>query len=222
MVEKDISISYETLFEILRRERARAELQELDKKFFEDVISYLNEKKKILNEQKAKIDLFSSTEKERTEKQIENIKKILKETYEKRESKIIDMALNKSRVPGIIVDNSVLLDEEKKFFEQLVELMDNHRKGILFRILEGELPLLEKEKVNAAIAEKEPKKEQDMEKKETEKNKIVRFTNSVPSFVGTELEEYGPFEQDEIANLPSELASVLVEKGRAEFIEEKE
>jgi len=223
MVEKDVNITYETLFDLLRREKTRAELQELDKKFFEDVVGYLNEKNKVLVEQKSKIDLFSSTEKEKTEKQIENIKKILKETYEKRESKIIDMALNKSRVPSIIVDNSVLLEEETRLFEQLVELMDDHRKGILLRVLEGELPLLEEKKASGAIPEKEPKKEQDIEKRKTEKNnKIVRFKNAVPSFVGTELEEYGPFEEDEIANLPSEIASLLVEKGRAEFTDEKE
>jgi len=223
MAEKDVNVTYETLFDVLRREKTRAELQELDKKFFEDVVGYLNEKNKVLVEQKSKIDLFSSTEKEKTEKQIENIKKILKETYEKRESKIIDMALNKSRVPSIIVDNSVLLEEETRLFEQLVELMDDHRKGILLRVLEGELPLLEEKKASGAIPEKEPKKEQDIEKRKTEKNnKIVRFKNAVPSFVGTELEEYGPFEEDEIANLPSEIASLLVEKGRAEFTDEKE
>jgi len=223
MAEKDVNVTYETLFDVLRREKTRAELQELDKKFFEDVVGYLNEKNKVLVEQKSKIDLFSSTEKEKTEKQIENIKKILKETYEKRESKIIDMALNKSRVPSIIVDNSVLLEEETRLFEQLVKLMDDHRKGILLRVLEGELPLLEEKKVSEAIPEKEPKKEQDIEKRKTEKNnKIVRFKNAVPSFVGTELEEYGPFEEDEIANLPSEIASLLVEKGRAEFTDEKE
>jgi len=223
MVEKDVNVTYETLFDLLRREKTRAELQELDKKFFEDVVGYLNEKNKVLVEQKSKIDLFSSTEKEKTEKQIENIKKILKEIYEKREGKIIDMALNKSRVPSIIVDNSVLLGEEIRLFEQLVGLMDDHRKGILLRVLEGELPLLGEEKASEAIPEKEPKQEQDTEKRKTEKNnKIIRFKNAVPSFVGTELEEYGPFEEDEITNLPSEIASLLVEKGRAEFIDEKE
>lgn len=223
MADKDVNITYETLFDLLRREKTRAELQELDKKFFEDIVGYLNEKKKVLVEQKSKIDLFSSTEREKTQKQLENIKKILKEIYEKRESKIINMALNKSRVPSFIIDGAVFLDEEKKFFEQLLGLMDDYRKGILFRTLEGEQPLLEEKKVNKEIAEKEVEKEQNVERKETEKNNsIVKFKNSVPRFVGTELEEYGPFEENEIANLPLEIASVLVEKDRAEFIEEGE
>ena len=222
MAENDVSITYETLFDLLRREKARDELQELDKNFFEDLSKYIDEKKKIFIEQKSKLDLFSSTEKEKTEKQLENIRKILKDIYEKREIKIINLAISKSRVPGIIVDTAVFLEEEKKFFDQLIEILDNYRIGILFRILEGEPPLLKEEKAGAASDHKDDYKEQNIGEKEETKsessNKVVRFKNAVPRFVGAELEEYGPFEQDEIANLPPEIASVLVEKDRAEFI----
>ena len=230
MDEKDVNVTYETLFEFLRREKARAELQQLDKNFFEDVIGYLNEKKRTLEEQKSKIDIFSSTEKEKTQKQLENIKRILTEIYEKRESKIINMALSKSKVPDILIDEVVFVEEEKKFFKQIVGLINIYRKGIIARVLDGELPFLEEKKefneekpeVDKSDLNKTDEKEQNLEQKEPEKkNKIVRFKNPVPAFLGTELDEYGPFEQDEIANLPEELASVLVEKDRAEFIEEK-
>ena len=52
--------------------------------------------------------------------------------------------------------------------------------------------------------------------------KLVRFLTHVPKFVGPELEEYGPFESEDIANLPAEIAEVLIDKGKVEeIIEEK-
>jgi hypothetical protein len=55
------------------------------------------------------------------------------------------------------------------------------------------------------------------EGKETE-TKLVRFLHAVPKFVGKELEEYGPFAEEDIANLPSEIADVLINKERVEEI----
>jgi len=46
----------------------------------------------------------------------------------------------------------------------------------------------------------------------------VRFLYAVPKFVGKELEEYGPFEEEDIANLPSDIADILIGKGRVEEI----
>ncbi|MEK6614689.1 MAG: hypothetical protein AABZ32_01045, partial [Bacteroidota bacterium] len=46
----------------------------------------------------------------------------------------------------------------------------------------------------------------------------VRFIKPVPKFLGPELESYGPFEPEDIASLPSQIARILVGKGRAERI----
>ena len=54
---------------------------------------------------------------------------------------------------------------------------------------------------------------------EASENTVVRFLLAVPKFVGTELEDYGPYEEEEIANLPNNIAKVLIERGRAEKIE---
>ena len=51
--------------------------------------------------------------------------------------------------------------------------------------------------------------------------KLLRFLSHVSKFVGTELEEYGPFEEEDIANLPTEIADVLIAKGKAEEIKEE-
>ena len=55
---------------------------------------------------------------------------------------------------------------------------------------------------------------------EDKSTKIVRFLYAVPKFVGKELEEYGPFAEEDIANLPGEIADVLITQGNAEEITE--
>ena len=79
----EINISYETLFELLRREKTRDELQKLEDSFFTDVVNYLKEKEEFLQNQKKKQDLFAADEIYKAEKQLENIKLVefLKKTY---------------------------------------------------------------------------------------------------------------------------------------------
>ena len=214
---QEVVITYETLFELLKRERERTDLQKLDSTFFNDAIDYIKDKKKIIE---AKADsVFASDEKKKTERQLENIYKILKELYERREKKIISMALDKSRTKTNLIDTSSLLKEEKVLFEALTGLLDSYRDAILYAFLNEKLPFMQP---------LEPKKPNEgfrtaLELKETKKpTELVRFTSHVPKFEGPELEEYGPFEEEDIANLPAEIAAVLISKSKVEEINEEE
>ena len=91
---QEIVITYETLFELLKREKDTTDLQKLEPNFFNYFVDYLNEKKNMLNKEDT---LFSYDEKKKVEKQIENAKRIIKEIYESREKKILNIALMKSR-----------------------------------------------------------------------------------------------------------------------------
>ncbi len=212
--QKDVNITYETLFELLRIEKNRDDLQGIHSSFFEDVIAYLREKQHILDESKQKQDLFSAAEREKVSTEMANIKKILRELYERREKKIISMAINKSRTRSNIIDTSKLLEEEKRMFDNLVSLMDTFREGIILNLLELRQPHI-KEIIEQ---EKEQKKEEAQPvQKDT---KLVRFLHPVPKFIGKELESYGPFEEEDMATLPNEIADVLIAKERAEEITE--
>ena len=46
--------------------------------------------------------------------------------------------------------------------------------------------------------------------------KLLRILEQVPQFVGTDLEVYGPFKPEDVANIPSDVANLLVETGSAE------
>ncbi len=211
--KEDVVITYETLFELLRIEKERKELQKLDDNFFINLIDYLKDKKAILEKQTE--DLFSIEEREKTEKQLENLKKITKDLFERREKKIIMMALDKSRAKSSIVDESNLLKEEKEFFENLVRLLDKNREAILFNLLN----LKEPKGVGLLFVEGKAEKKEDFKKNgKKRETKLIRFLHAVPKFVGKELEEYGPFEEEDVASLPIEIANVLIKKKRAEEI----
>ena len=198
----DVIITYETLYELLRREKSRSEIQDLGNDFFNDVIKYVKDKRDILESQKSKDNVFASREIERTTKQLSSIYTILKELYEKRENKIINSALLNSRNDSN-VDVSVLLPDEIKFYESLRNNLNLYRKGILSNLLEGKLPVLEEPKVI---------------KSDFKDKMLIRFINPVPKFVGSNGFSYGPFEEEDIANLPLDIANLLVEKERVEKI----
>ena len=209
MEAKEINITYETLFEILKREKDMADLQKLDPNFFNDFIEYLNEKKKLLDKDDT---LFSYDEKKKVEKQIDNSRRLIKEIYERRERKTINIALIKSRAKSSVIDTSTFLVNEKKFFDEIVKVFDDYRKNNIDNIIRG-IPVSE-----AKLENKEIESNVKTEVNKQSITKLVRFLYSVPKFVGQELEEYGPFEEEDIANLPSEIADVLLGKGKVEEI----
>jgi len=215
----NIRITYESLFELLRNEKNREELQKLDPNFFKNITEYLKEKKSILNQ--SEDNMFVKSEKQKTLQQISNIQRIIKDLYQRREKKIISMALIKSRVHAK-VDESTLLKEEKLIFENLINLFDNFRDNVLNNILEGQKPDTETIKQNLMGKPKEKHDQKDItqiQKDETEKqeiNMMIRFTQYVPSFLGTDLNIYGPFEPEDIACLPNKITKLIITKKAGE------
>ena len=128
-MEKDVIITYESLYELLRREKSRPELQSLDNTFFKDVLKYLEEKKAIVESQGKKDSIFGNLEVEKTKKQLESIKKIIKEIYEKRESKIMQSALSSSRTDSSN-NFDTMLPEERIFYNELTAVFNSFRDSI--------------------------------------------------------------------------------------------
>jgi DNA replication initiation complex subunit (GINS family) len=206
---ENIAITYETLFEMLRNEKNRDELQRLNPNFVDEVSSYINDKRNSLNEQ---LSLYSDDEKIKANRQLTNLKSILRELYEKRERKIIAMALNKSRTDAII-DTSLMLSFEKEMFDKLLELFNENRKEFMKNTFEQ----TKKIEIKKVVVEDDEDDEDNEDEVET---KLIRFLAPVPKFMGKELEVYGPFEEEDVASLPLEIAELLIKKGRAEELSE--
>lgn len=200
-------ITYETLYEILREEKAKKEITKLDEDFFKNLINYASEKRLILETQQKKASVFTLTESINTKKQLENIQRILKELYERRENKILQIALFQSRT-NEAADTSALLEIEKSFFNEILGSLNCYRQAILFNLLSNKEPKLE--------AREEPKELKTQVEQPT--IKLVRILNAVPQFVGDDLHAYGPFEEEYVASLPVKVADLLVKKSKAEYI----
>ncbi|MBT3690828.1 hypothetical protein HOG16_01130 [Candidatus Woesearchaeota archaeon] len=205
----DIAITYETLYDILRREKNRAELQELDQLFYQNLITYLKEKKEILRSQEQKDSIFTTVEVQKTRKQIENIQKIIKELYEKRESKIIQLALINSRSQTQKNDKISMLNSEKEIYDSIIQNLDKFRNDILHNIVLGN---------NLNQIKNEPKDLKKDEKPKTTTREVI-FKKKTDKFVGTDLKNYGPFEKGDIEKLPEEIANFMITKNQVGKVE---
>ena len=195
-------ITYESIYEVLRKEKYEQEVQKLSNTFFSEIINYLKEKQAIVDSQKSQDSIFSK-EIEKTEKQIQNIKKIIKETYDRRETKIIQLAIFSAR-NNTPTDTSNLLPEEKELYDSLIQTLTRYRTGIINNLLNHKMPLISKPK--------------GIKKENQEGVKLVRFLHAVPKFMGEDLNIYGPFSQEDIASLPPKVASLLINKKRVKEV----
>ncbi len=180
-----IVLSYETLFELLRLERSRTELQKLPDDYLEQV-------KMLIQQESSKPDKKEIT--------LKNMVKIIEEIAERRERKVVMLSLDKSRTKAALIDFSKFLGHEKRQFDDLLILLERNRIG-------APLPEASSAIEKHDAAEKKPE------------NRMVRFISAVPRFVGPDLEEYGPYDEEDIATLPSRLVDVLIERKRVQEIQ---
>jgi len=228
--QKEVAITYETLYELLRLEKSREELQTLDHGFLLDVLNYLRDKQKILDDAERKQDMFSLDEREKTQVQLVNIRKIIRELYERREKKILDMALNRSRTKSNLIDTSTLLVHERYLFDSIVSVLDGYRGSVLHNILSMREPALTIDQPTSPIIATpalapEPQAVaqslSDTPPLPPAAFKYVKFTQPVEQFVGKELELYGPFQPEQKEQLPADIADILIEKGSAVEVEQE-
>jgi len=224
-MEKDVVITYETLFEIFRREKTRDDLQPLDEHFMADVSSYIAEKKSI----SPSVDDYEF-ERERQIAQIANIKKLVKGIYDKREKKIVEMSINKAISGTSVIDTSAMLNHEKRLFDSLVNVLEKSRNEVLARAINSEKTgdsdsTEKKEPENCSEEQKEEEKPKTLKtaelSTETSNCRFLRFLSHVPKFVGLDLKIYGPFEEEDTARIPAETAQLLLKSGKAEEIKEE-
>ncbi|MBI4145674.1 hypothetical protein HY493_05740 [Candidatus Woesearchaeota archaeon] len=233
--QHDVALTYETLYELMRREKGREELQQLDPKFFAQLVGYLRDKETTYGDAGHKNDLFSISERDRLHLEMQNIRRLVKELYERREKKIIDMALNRSRTNANIVDTTNLLTEERAFFDQVVSVLDLFRNNVLGSLLQVREPQLASHTLSsftpptASAFPSVPASQQDFPSTADPGTiggqstlstspsepaiKHVRFLQEVPQVVGAEMEPYGPFSPNDTAELPSEIADIWIEQG---------
>ena len=188
-------ITNEALYETLIKEKTSQGLQKIDQEFFRQLSSYLEEKELILKSQKEKNSFPEEIKK--TEKQLKAITQLSNEIIERRKRKILDLALLNLRTLTEVKVKNLLQSEEVLYNSILTTLK--------------QFSINEKEEEAKVL-----KNEEDSESNNTT---LIRFIHSVPRFVGTDSNVYGPFIKEDIANLPEKTAQILINKKRAEKIQ---
>lgn len=129
----------------------------------------------------------------KTKKQLENATTLFKELILRRKKKILSLVLIATETGISKQDFENMLPFEKTMFEDLMKSIDLSDKK-LNDILNGN--------------------------KEEQKNELIVFKEYVEEFVGLEGEKMGAFEKGQIANIPKEIAKILVDSGKAEIVGE--
>lgn len=206
---ENINITYDILFDVLRYEKTREELQPLDPEFFNHLVEYIQGKEQILLNSQTPV-----SERELTRIQLNNIRKIIIELIERREKKIMNLAIYRVKTGSEMINTTGLLKEEKPLFENLVKLLHAQKNSLTDNILNAKTP----SPLLFNISDSREMQKSPIQTINPEQVISIRFIKPVPKFLGPELEIYGPFEAEDIAALPGDIAQALVNKNRAEII----
>ncbi len=184
-------VTYNELYDALRKERYSEELQVLPKNFARDVKKYFEEKKQAGEKDD---DLFSDMT-IKTKKKLENAISIFKELMIRRRRKILNLSFVASETGISKKDFENLLGFEKEMFEEIVKSLEK--------------------------ADKNLSSEMQGNGGDGKKYRLVRFLENVEGFLNLEGEEVGGFEKGEVANLEREIVDVLAGDKRVEVLEEE-
>jgi DNA replication initiation complex subunit (GINS family) len=182
-------ITYQEIYDILRKEKYAEQLQELPKNFLNEVANYLNEKKAIVGKEH---DMFSDAI-VKAKKQLENSVAVIKELFLRRKKKILDLAFVAAETGISKRDFENMLQYEKDLFEVITQKLEEIAK-VTGDIING-------------VQEKQLQ------------NKLVRFDKDTDSFLDAEGNVLGPFKKGEMANINSEIAKILIESGKASQVD---
>jgi DNA replication initiation complex subunit (GINS family) len=187
-------ITYNDLYEALRKERYSEQLQPLLKDFIKEVAGYINEKE-ALNSSNGKNGSLFSEEGNKSKKQLENAISMFKELLLRRKKKLLDLAFVSAETGISKRDFENMLLPEKETFEKIMKAINEGDKEIE-KTLSGE------------------------EKSEGTKNKLIIFKQDTEDFLDFEGNKVGPFKKGDIVNLPMEIANILIVDNKADPIEE--
>jgi DNA replication factor GINS len=173
------------LYRIWKAEKSEKTLQKLPPSFYTEV-------RRLLSDSKAS---STATGQDRTqaaisEKEFKILRRLSTEVAETRMKKIVDAAVLRQ---DVAIES--LTQEEAEFAKRITSHVGDH-----YRFID------ELAHVTRAF-EETPKKPAEA------RLEVVRFLSDFPAIIGVDLKTYGPFKSEDIATLPAENASALINQG---------
>lgn len=184
-------MSYNKLYSIWKIEKNTRDLQPLPSGFYKELSKYISSVRreiKLVDEKSVKASLLKLEKK--------NVEYLITDLLETRYQKYIETIKI-----GEIINPDIIVEEESEINASLL-LSRRSLKQLLSTILEGH----------------EPRLDVKVKKEEKPKRILVRFLQSVPAIVGTDLKLYGPFKSEDVATLPVENAEIFIKRGIAEQV----
>ncbi len=219
----DLRKDYGKLYQQWLNEFQQTELTALSQDIFDDykrIINYIND-----YEEEKKDNIKSQL----LESYKNNFNYLFKDLLKIREIKIINFAF---ALEEIDLDN--VIEAEKLFYQNLVSSIKGYKKVKRYSIY-GEIEDISPEKIGIIEAGKETRSVKPKvfsedkitkisesaikERKEDFNYTLIRILKKTPPLVGIDLINYGPFEKEDIANLPFGNAKILIYEKFAEKIE---
>jgi DNA replication initiation complex subunit (GINS family) len=180
-------LDYDELRKLYRLEKNSSGLAEVEDDFLDSLQDFFEkEKQAYLNS----LNDLSSTK----AKSFTNLKKIISEVFAIREKKLLNKALVASRTGEL--ETVKLASQETETLKQLLAILNRHQQFL-----------------DQALNMKpsSPKRSAKSVGKVS-----VKVLQNVPAFMGSDMKEYGPFEQSKSVSVPEKIASLLVSRKLAE------
>jgi len=171
------------------------------------------------------------------EKTLENILYMIKDFYDMRSEKILNLSRSLQKI-----EEDLLFTVEQVYYKQLftafkgdsktkkyllASIENNHNipneiikkkeksQNNVNQINSNSIPIIETDEISTNMESKIAENNQMLKKNQDEEYILIRFTKNIPALVGKDLKVYGPFQKEDIAQLPIQNASILIEENAA-------
>lgn len=175
----------------LREERKSAELQHLDKDFYQQVGKYLVG----LGQELSRVDDSFSVEAQILQDTLKSEKNSVNKLIDQRVKKIVRRALRNARSASREEAFKGMTEEEEEIYRQMLSAIASGREAILAHVAHTERPLMGKKDISREY-------------------EVVRLLDSVPMFAGVDGKNY-LLAKDDVAVLPAVHARNLRNKNLA-------
>ncbi len=183
-------IGYNEIYELLRKEKYDEKLQLLPKGFLQDFSEYLNDMK--VSSTESDTGLFADSVM-RQKKQFENAVSLFKELMLRRKKKMLNLVFVATETGIMKRDYENMLDFERDVFDKMIKAFEEGDKEVT-KSLSG--------------------------KKEGDKNRMILFNQNIEEFVDFDGKVIGPYDSGELITLDEKIAKILVEGGKAGYVDE--
>ena len=182
-----MQLNYDEIRRIHRLEKNTSNLVEVEPDFYNQLHAFVEEEKASYLES---LKDFSTGK----AKEFNNLKKMIEEIFAMRAKKILNKSLIASRTSE--TSEQHMASEEKEIYRNMVKLLNEHN-SLLQSLFSNEAGSA-KGSGNAL------------------NNVKLKVIGEIPSFVGPDMKEYGPYGKEQVVELPFKIAKLLESRNLCE------